>query len=85
MVYRIEYKPSAARDFRKLSKEMQMRIAPKINGLGHNPRPHGVETLQGSERLLRIRVGDYRIVYQVKDKIVTILILRIAHRREVYR
>lgn len=85
MPYQIQFKPTAARDFKKLSREIQKRLIPKINSLGHNPFPSGVETLKGLEGVFRIRVGDYRILYKVEHKIVTILILRIGHRREIYR
>ncbi|MEO5657787.1 MAG: type II toxin-antitoxin system RelE/ParE family toxin [Nitrospiria bacterium] len=85
MVYTIEFKPSAARDLAKLQQDIQKRIAAKINALAREPRPPGVETLAGQDGLLRLRVGDYRILYQVLNKVLTILVVRIRHRREVYR
>ena len=56
-----------------------------IDALATTPRPRGASALQGQPGFLRIRVGDYRIIYQVQDDLLTVLILRVAHRREVYR
>ncbi len=56
-----------------------------IDALATTPRPRGASALQGHPGVLRIRVGDYRIIYQVQDDLLTVLILRVAHRREVYR
>jgi mRNA interferase RelE/StbE len=53
--------------------------------LAENPRPHGVESLAGEKGLYRIRASDYRIVYQIRDDALLVLIVRIGHRREVYR
>lgn len=85
MTYRIEYRPSFERDFRKLSRDLQQRISPKINALAENPRPQGVEKMAGEENQYRIRVGDYRIIYEIQDKVLLVLVIRIGHRREVYR
>ena len=83
--YRIEFTPAADRDFRSLPQDVQRRLGPKIDALVRTPRPHGVETLAGEENLYRIRVGDYRIVYQIRDKALVIVPVRIRHRRDVYR
>jgi len=65
---------------------VQERIRKDIDSLAHNPRPPGATAMQGTERgLIRIRVGDYRVVYQVKDRELIVLVVRIGHRREVYR
>jgi mRNA interferase RelE/StbE len=53
--------------------------------LAGNPRPFGVKQLKGPEGFLRIRVGDYRVIYQVLEGVLTILVVRVAHRREAYR
>ncbi|PYM57636.1 MAG: hypothetical protein DMD79_20035 [Candidatus Rokuibacteriota bacterium] len=58
-------------------------MARKIDGLARDPRPSGVEKLAGSERLYRVRSGDYRIVYEIQDERVLVLVVRIGHRREV--
>ena len=61
------------------------RLRTAIDGLAENARPSGCVKLAGEPDLFRIRIGDYRIVYQVKDAAVTVLVLSIGHRREVYR
>ena len=81
--YRIEFTPTANRDFRGLPQDIQRRLRPKIDGLAENPRPRGVETLTGEENLYRIRVGDYRIVYQVRNEALLVVLVRIRHRRDV--
>ena len=85
MRYKIRSKPSAARSLAKLPKVVQERIARKVDSLADNPRPHGSTKLQASKNLYRIRAGDYRIIYEVKDDVLLILVIRIGHRREVYR
>ncbi len=83
--YRIVFAPRAERDLRALPPEVQRRLKPRIDSLAHTPRPRGVKALSGEEGLLRLRIGDYRIVYQAEDHALTVLILKIGHRREVYR
>jgi mRNA interferase RelE/StbE len=84
-IYRIAFSPRAERDFRALAPEIRRRLKPRIDALAHHPRPRGVNTLSGEERLLRLRVADYRVVYQVHGHTLTILVLKIGHRRDVYR
>lgn len=67
MAYRVEFTPSAARTWRKLAAALRGRISPKVDGLAAHPRPHGAEKLSGSENRYRIRVGDYRVVYEIDD------------------
>ena len=83
--YRIEFSPRAERDFRNLPGDIQIRLKPHIDKLAHNPRPRGVEKMAGEESLYRIRIGDYRVVYNIEDDILLILVVKIGHRREVYR
>ena len=85
MAYRIEFKPSAAKEFSQLPKNIQKRIAAKVNTLADNPRPRGVEKLEGRENRYRIRVGDYRVTYENHDEVLLVLVVRIGHCREVYR
>lgn len=85
MSYRIEYGSEARRNLKKLDPFMQRRILSRIEELADDPRPHGVETLAGPERLYRVRVGDYRIVYAIEDRALVVLVVRVGHRREVYR
>ena len=84
MAYEIRFKPSAAKDLARLPRDAQRRIAPAIDGLAANARPPGAEKLAG-EDAWRIRVGDYRIVYEIEDRVLVILVLHVGNRREVYR
>lgn len=85
MAYEVSLSHRAARQFSKLTRDVQRRIRPKIDGLSEYPRPAGCEKLEGSTGAYRIRVGDYRIVYSIDDSRQAILVTRIAHRRDVYR
>ena len=87
MAYRIEFAPKADRQFRNLERSLQVRLGRRIDSLAENPYPQGVKKLGGEweEDLYRVRVGDYRIVYQVRQKRLLVLIVRIGHRSEVYR
>jgi mRNA interferase RelE/StbE len=85
MPYAIEFVPSARSAFKKLPREIQLRLNQRISLLSDNPRPHGSKKLKGGFDLWRIRVGDYRVVYEVRDRILVVLVLRVAHRREAYR
>ncbi len=85
MPYRIEFAPKAERDFKALDKPIQSRLARRINSLAENPFPQGIRKLAGEDTLYRLRVGDYRIIYQVQGKRLVILIVGIGHRADVYR
>lgn len=83
--YTVEVTPAAGRQIRKLDRNTQKRILARIEKLEEDPRPHDASKLQSPEDLYRVRVGDYRIVYQVEDDRLIILIVRVGNRREVYR
>lgn len=85
MVYRIELTPAAQRDLRSLDRPVLRRIDAKIRALADDPRAPGVEKLAGEGEVYRVRVGDYRILYQIDDAVVIVLIVRVRHRREAYR
>jgi len=85
MMYRIEFVSSAAKEFRTLEPSAKCRIASTIDTLSQNPRPVGARKLRGHHHLYRIRVGDYRIVYEIDDQIKVLWITRIRHHRDVYR
>lgn len=70
---------------RKLPRDMLVRIDRAVLALADNPRPPGAKMLRGSTDLYRIRVGDHRIIYSVEDRIVTVCVVRVRHRREAYR
>jgi mRNA interferase RelE/StbE len=68
-----------------LGKKDQRRIARTIDALAENPRPRRARKLEGIEELYRVRCGDYRIIYQIQDQRLLVLVVRIRHRREAYR
>ncbi len=82
--YRIELLPSASKQLGGIAPVHRWRIADKLDALAKNPRPPGAEALKGSS-LLRIRVGDYRVIYQIEDDRLVVLVVLVGHRREVYR
>lgn len=83
--YSIAYKPSAAKAFRKIHPSDRLRIKEAIEHLAQDPRPQGYVQLSGGDGECRIRVGQYRVVYDIEDDELVILVLRVGHRREVYR
>jgi mRNA interferase RelE/StbE len=85
MAYRVEVKASAVKEIAALPKRDQRRVVSAIDALADDPRPHGVRKLAGSENVYRVRVGDYRIVYQVFDDVLIVHVVRVGHRRDVYR
>lgn len=85
MPYRIELTPAAARDLRALDRGALRRIDAKIQALAEEPRPSGVQKLAGEVDLYRVRVGDYRILYTIEDAVLLVVLVRIRHRRDVYR
>ena len=85
MAYEIVYAPSAAKALRKLDRQVARRLLEAISKLAEEPHPAGCVQLVGGEGELRIRVGDYRVVYDVIDEEIVVLILRLGHRREIYR
>jgi mRNA interferase RelE/StbE len=84
-MYRVELASRAERAFRNLPADVQRRLDPAIQGLGQSPRPPGCKKLSGEESLWRIRVGDYRIVYRVWDEEMLVLVVKVGHRRQIYR
>ena len=85
MTYSVEFKRSAMRQLKRLPKNIQRRIADAVDRLADNPRPHGYIQMETDDTLYRVRVGDYRIIYEIIDNKLVILVIRIGHRREVYR
>jgi len=85
MPYSIVFKPSAWKTLEHLESTTRKRVFGRIEALATTPFPPGVRKISGEENAYRIRVGDYRVVYDVLHKKVIVLILRIGHRREVYR
>ena len=85
MSYRVEFTTAAARQIRKLPKPARTRVLAVVSGLADDPRPHGAKKLVGERTAWRIRVGDYRVIYDVIDAQLTVTVVRAAHRREVYK
>jgi len=83
--YSINFKPSVEKDLRPLSKTLVSRVMKRIERLRTEPFPRQAIKLSGTERLYRIRVGDYRIVYEVDTQAREVTIHYVRHRREVYR
>ncbi len=82
--YKIFLRHSVAKDLDRILKRDLKRIIERIESLSHDPRPHGHEKLSGKERY-RIRQGKYRIVYSIQDQELTIWIVKVGHRRDVYK
>jgi mRNA interferase RelE/StbE len=85
LVYSVHLAPAAERQLKTLAKPAQQRIVRRLRKLEDNPRPHGIEKVTGSEDFYRIREGDYRIIYTIKDQDLIILVVKIGHRKDVYR
>jgi len=85
LAYRIEFTPKAQRDFKTLDGSIRGRIARRIDSLAENPFPTGIKKIEGEDKLYRLRVGDYRVLYQVRGKVLLVLIVGMGHRRDVYR
>ena len=85
MAFRIEWKKSTRKDLRKMPPDIVNRVLDAVESLSQNPFPHGVEKLSGSEHAYRIRLGDYRVVYEVVTETKLVEIQRVRHRKDVYR
>jgi mRNA interferase RelE/StbE len=85
MAYRVEVSPAAARQLKKMDRQLVAAIAEKIETLAVDPRPQGCDKLRGYEGLYRVRVGDHRIIYGVEDRLVVVAILRVGNRADVYQ
>jgi mRNA interferase RelE/StbE len=84
-IYRIEWKPSALKELKKIDRQLIPHIIQAVETLSRNPFPSGARKLQGVEHSYRVRVGDYRIIYQVFKNKLIIAVIRVRHRREAYR
>jgi mRNA interferase RelE/StbE len=82
--YRLFIKPSAAKELEGLPRGQRRRVVTRMRELATDPRPHGCEKLSGAEKY-RIRQGPYRVLFTIDDTAGEIVIVRIAHRRDVYR
>lgn len=84
MSYSVGLKSEVKKYLLTLDKDLRSRILRSIDGLAGTPRPPGCKKLKGFDAY-RIRVGDYRVVYEIHDNVLVVLVVRIGHRREIYR
>jgi mRNA interferase RelE/StbE len=84
-LYRVEITASAARQMRRLPKADKARILNKIESLATDPLPYGVKKLADEKITYRIRVGDYRIIYEIYSDELIVFVVKVKHRREVYK
>jgi len=84
MGYHIEFTHPARKEFEKLDGVIKQRISDEVVGLEKEPRPHGCVALKGYANIYRIRVGKFRVIYEIKDKVLVVLVIRIAKREDVY-
>jgi mRNA interferase RelE/StbE len=84
-VFEVLLERSAEKDLRRLSTSVHDQVVSRVAALAKNPRPPGCRKLSGSENDWRIRVGDYRVIYEIADVVRVVRVYRIRHRREVYR
>jgi mRNA interferase RelE/StbE len=85
VIYQIEFTKGALKQLKKLPTDIKERIDSKILELANEPRPNGVKKLEGSDSLYRIRVNDYRVIYQIQDDVLLVTVAKVGHRREIYR
>ncbi len=83
--YKVELTRSAEKDLRRIDRRYIPNIYSAIEGLQSDSRPNGSTKLSGSDHTYRLRVGVYRVVYEVTDSKLVILVIRIAHRKDVYK
>ena len=85
MSYEVQILPKAARQIKALSVEVRQDILLTIRSLANEPRPIGVKKLSGEKDVYRVRVGNYRVLYRIIDKVLVVVVVSVGHRREVYR
>ena len=84
-LYKIKWKRSAKKELKKLDKQVISRILQAVENLANDPYSSDSKKLVGSDAIYRIRVGDYRIIYNIESSVLTIEIIKVGHRREIYR
>jgi mRNA interferase RelE/StbE len=85
VAYRIEWRPRARRAFLALDKPVRLRVGDAVEALAWDPRPAGAKAIAGAGGVLRIRVGDYRILYTIDDDELVVLVVAAGHRRNIYQ
>jgi mRNA interferase RelE/StbE len=84
VIYAIVFARSAEKELERLDSVVARRILKKIKALAQDPRPAGCKKISGERNTWRIRIGDYRVVYDILDHKIVVEVLRVRHRREVY-
>ena len=84
MIYTIEISPAGLRSLSRLPRGIRRRMDEKIQDLAAQPRPPGVKKLRGQDELYRIRVGDYRILYVIEDRVHRVVIRKVGNRSDIY-
>lgn len=85
MGYTVDFTTGAAKEIRKLDQGMRKKILGSIVKLETDPRPKGCKKLAGEQNAWRIRIGNFRVLYEIQDNVLTVTVVRVAHRREVYK
>lgn len=85
MTYRVEMAPAAVRQLRKLDPAARRRVQAAVELLATEPRPAGAKKLVGGAGEWRVRTGDFRVVYEIHDQVLVVLVVALGHRREIYR
>jgi mRNA interferase RelE/StbE len=85
MTYRIEVAPAAVRQLSKLDPTARRRVQAAVELLADEPRPSGAKKLVGGDGEWRVRTGDYRVIYEIHDEVLLVLVIAFGHRREVYQ
>ena len=83
--YQIEWKRSALRELKQLDRQVVPRIVAAVESLSSQPLPTGVTKLQGSQRTYRVRIGNYRIIYELYEFRLIVEVIRVRHRKDAYR
>lgn len=82
--YSVEIKKSAVKEIKNLPPEVLKKVLAKIDALSQDPRPHDSIKLSAQEKY-RVRLGDYRILYEIMDKAVVVFVVKVGHRKDIYR
>lgn len=85
MSYKVEILRGALKQLKKIPSELQEHIQIKIDDLATEPRPNGVKKLKGKENAYRIRVGDYRVIYDIFDDLLVVNVVEVGHRKNIYK
>jgi mRNA interferase RelE/StbE len=83
--YKVELTRSAEKDLRRIDKRYISRVFAAVESLEEEPRPVGCTKLSGSDHTYRIRVGSYRVIYEIEDDRLVVLVIKIGHRKDVYQ